>query len=163
AANPVANVDKVVKEIARDRVLEDDEIVAFWAACGELDWPFGPLYKLLLVTAQRRDEVAGMKWDEIDLKKRVWIIPRERAKNDRAHEVHLSDLAIEIIEGVQQSSPLLFTTNGERHVSGYSRSKTTLDRHMGIDDWILHDLRRTAATGMAKLNIPPHVVDKILN
>ena len=163
AANPVANVDKVVKEIARDRVLEDDEIVAFWAACGELDWPFGPLYKLLLVTAQRRDEVAGMKWDEINLKKRVWIIPRERAKNDRAHEVHLSDLAIEIIEGVQQSSPLLFTTNGERHVSGYSRSKTALDRHMGIYDWILHDLRRTAATSMAKLNIPPHVVDKILN
>ena len=163
-ANPVTNVDKVVKEIARDRVLEDNEIVAFWAGCDELGWPFGPLYKLLLVTAQRRDEVAGMRWDELDFEKRIWVIPRERAKNDRSHEMHLSDLAIEIIESLpRQSSPLLFTTNGERHVSGYSRSKAALDRHMGIDDWVLHDLRRTATTGMAKLNIAPHVVDKILN
>jgi len=163
-ANPVAKVDKVIKEKARDRVLTDDEIVAFWAACDRLGWPFGALYKLLLITAQRRSEVAGMTWDEIDLDKRLWTIPRERAKNDRAHTVHLSDLAVEIIESVpRQESPFLFTTNGERHVSGYSRSKATLDRCMGADDWILHDLRRTAATGMAGLNIPPHVVDKILN
>ena len=105
-----------------------------------------------------------MTWDELDLEKRVWTIPRERAKNDRAHTVHLSDLAVEIIESVpRQKSRLLFTTNGERHVSGYSRSKTALDRAMGADEWILHDLRRTATTGMARLNIPPHVVDKILN
>jgi len=163
-ANPVAKVDKVIKETARDRVLSDEEIVAFWAACDRLGWPFGALYKLLLITAQRRSEVAGMTWEELDLDKRLWTIPRERAKNDRAHTVHLPGLALEIIESVpRQKSRFLFTTNGERHVSGYSRSKATLDRCMGAEDWILHDLRRTAATGMARLNIPPHVVDKILN
>jgi integrase len=164
ATNPVSNVDKVIKEAARDRVLTDDEIVAFWTGCDKLGWPFGALYELLLLTAQRRTEVAGMTWDELDLERRTWTIPRERAKNDRAHEVHLSDLAVEIIENLpRQDTPLVFSTTGSTHVSGYSRSKAALDRRMGADDWILHDLRRTAATGMAKLNIAPHVVDKILN
>jgi integrase len=164
AANPVTNVDKIIRETARDRVLTDEEIVAFWTGCDRLGWPFGALYKLLLLTAQRRTEVAGMTWGELDLKKHLWTIPRERAKNDRAHEVHLSDLAIEIIENLpRQDTPLVFSTTGSTHVSGYSRSKGALDRAMGADDWILHDLRRTAATGMAKLNIAPHVVDKILN
>jgi integrase len=102
----------------------------------------------------------------------VWTIPRERAKNDRAHEVHLSELAIEIIGSLPKigSSEFVFTTTGRTPVSGYSRSKGTLDCHMRklagetvIEDWILHDLRRTAATGMARLNIAPHVVDRILN
>jgi integrase len=134
------------------------------------------------LTAQRRDEVAGIEWSEIDVERRLWIIPRERAKNDRAHEVHLSALAIEIIEGLPRiGDRFLFTTSGDRPASGFSKSKARLDRHMldllraeltkagkdpdqaKIDDWILHDLRRTAATGMARLNIPPHVVDKILN
>jgi integrase len=164
AANPVTNVDKIVKETARDRVLKDKEIVAFWTGCDKLGWPFGSLYKLLLLTAQRRTEVAGMTWDELDLERRTWTIPRERAKNDRAHEVHLSDFAIEIIETLpRQDTPLVFSTTGSTHVSGYSRSKGALDRAMGADDWILHDLRRTAATRMAELNIAPHVVDKILN
>ena len=85
------------------------------------------------------------------------------------HLVRLSDEearrgATVVLESVpRQSSTLLFTTNLRRHVSGYSRSKAALDRHMGIDDWILHDLRRSCATGMAKLNVPPHVVDRILN
>jgi integrase len=137
---------------------------------------------LLLLTAQRRDEVGGVEWSELDLDRRLWIIPREKAKNDRAHEVQLSALAIEIIEALPRiGDRFLFTTSGDRPVSGFSKSKDRLDRHMldllraelaeagkdpdgaKIDDWILHDLRRTAATGMARLNIPPHVVDKVLN
>jgi integrase len=179
-ADPTINVHKVVGEDARDRVLSDDEIRLFWAGCDRLGWPFGPLYQLLLLTAQRRDEVGGVERPEID--GCLWTIPREKAKKDRAHEVHLSSLAIEIIEGLPRiGDRILFTTTGERPVSGFSKSKDRLDRHMlellraelaetgkdhdqaTIDDWILHDLRRTAATGMARLNIPPHVVDKILN
>jgi integrase len=178
-------------ETARDRALSDDEIRFFWAGCDKLGWPFGPMFQLLLLTAQRRDEVGGMEWSEVD--KRVWTIPRERAKNDRAHEVHLSDLALEIIDELpkisrtlpegtgSEPSPYLFTTNGRRPVSGFSRAKLRLDRHMvqllradieeagtnpqkvEIEGWILHDLRRTAATGTARLNIAPHVVDRILN
>lgn len=182
AENPVSKVDKAVPERARDRVLADTEIVFFWEAAGKLGWPFGPLFKLLLVTAQRRDEVCGITWDELDLERRVWTIPRERAKNDRAHEVYLSDLALEIIAEVpRQNAAMLFTTNRERQVSGFSKAKRALDRHMlnllqadlasagkdpaqaAISDFVLHDLRRTAATAMARLNVPPHVVDRLLN
>jgi integrase len=194
ASDPTARVRKLVKETARARALSDDEIRIFWSACDKLGWPFGPMFKLLLLTAQRRDEVGGVEWPEIDItNRRLWTIPREKAKNDRAHEVHLSELAVEIInelprmsreradgEGSERSS-YLFTTNGERPVSGFSKAKDRLDMHMvhllrvklreagkdvnaeTIDDWILHDLRRTAATGMARLNIAPHVVDRILN
>jgi integrase len=177
-ADPTAGVRRRVKETARDRALSDDEIRWFWAGCDSAGWPFGPLFKLLLLTAQRRDEVGTMEWPDIDLEKRLWTIPREKAKNDRAHEVPLSALAVEIIEALPRTGRLVFSTNGARPVSGFSRAKTALDRRMGvlrhaeqdsdaqaapIADWILHDLRRTAATGMARLNIAPHVVDKILN
>jgi integrase len=97
-ADPTARVRKVVKETARDRTLTDDEIRLFWAGCDKLGWPFGPMYKLLLLTAQRRDEVGGVEWSEIDIDRRQWTIPREKAKNDRAHEVHLSWLAIEVLD-----------------------------------------------------------------
>jgi integrase len=180
--DPTARVRKVIRETARDHTLTDGEIRLFWAGCEKLGWPFGPMYKLLLLTAQRRDEVGAMEWPEIDLERRVWTIPREKAKNDRAHEVHLSALAVETLEGLPRTgNRFVLTTNGERPVSGFSKSKERLDKHMlgllqgesaeagkdpaaaAIDDWILHDLRRTAATGMARLNISPHVVDKILN
>jgi integrase len=191
--DPTDGVRWRVKEVARDRALTDDEIRRFWAGCGELGWPFGRMFKLLLLTAQRRDEVGRMEWSEVALDKCLWTIPRDKAKNDRTHEVHLSDLAMEILNelpkisrpkanaGGTEPSPYLFTTNGERPVSGFSKAKARLDEHMlqllraeleqaamdperaKIESWILHDLRRTAATGMARLNIAPHVVDRILN
>jgi integrase len=193
SSNPTSRVRKIVKETARDRVLTDHEITLFWAGCDKLGWPFGPMFKLLLLTAQRRDEVGALEWSEIDLHRRLWTIPRQRAKNGRTHEVHLSGLAVEIINklpkisrprsngGGSEPSPYAFTTNGERPVSGFSKAKARVDDHMflllhaefeqavttsekaKIEGWILHDLRRTAATGMARLNIPPHVVDRILN
>jgi integrase len=194
AASPMAGLKAPTSETARDRALTDGEIRLFWAGCSELGWPFGPMFKLLLLTAQRRDEAGGMEWAEIEpLDERVWKIPREKAKNDRAHEVHLSELAREIIQELPrmsrrrpdaaglEPSPYVFTTNGERPVSGFSKAKRRLDEHMmrllraeieeagrnpegiEIEGWILHDLRRTAATGMARLNIAPHVVDRILN
>jgi integrase len=178
-------------------VLSDDEIRWFWLACEEIGQPFGPLFQLLLLTAQRRDEVGTMEWPEIgDIKKRLWSIGRNKEKNDRAHDVHLSELAIEIISTLPKmdGTSLVFTTNSTTPVSGFSRAKENLDAAMRrarrrsldlpedddaylkalrlprgkkppeeIAEWILHDLRRTAATGMARLNIPPHVVDKVLN
>ena len=174
--DPTAGVRQRVKEKARDRALADAEIRAFWTGCDKLGWPFGPLFKLLLLTAQRRDEVGGMRWSELDLEKRIWSIPRERAKSDRAHIVHLPAPAIEIIEAVPRTGDLVFSATGATAVSGYSRAKMRLDKLMTarlreecsdpeaeIAPWILHDLRRTATTGMAGLNIAPHVVDKILN
>lgn len=195
-SSPVVRMKPRVKERPRDRALSDDEIRWFWRACEEITWPFGPLFKLLLLTAQRRDEVGTIERSEIDLKKRLWSMGRHKAKNDRAHDVHLCELAVEIISSLPKmdGTSLVFTTNGTTPVSGFSRAKENLDaamrrarrRSLGLPDdheiylkalalsrskeppgeiaeWILHDLRRTAATGMAKLNIPPHVVDKVLN
>lgn len=192
-ASPLGGLKAPTAETARDRALSDDEIRLFWAGCDKLGWPFGPMFKLLLLTAQRRDEIGRMEWSEIAPGKGLWTIPREKAKNDRTHEVHLSELAIEIVHelprmsrlkadaGASEPSPYAFTTNGERPVSGFSKAKARLDGHMllllragfeqsgadpenaKLEGWILHDLRRTAATGMARLNIAPHVVDRILN
>ena len=164
--NPTAGVRRRVKEVPRDRLLDDDELVRFWGACDAMGLPFGPLFQLLLLTAQRRDEVGGMRRSELDLEKRIWTIPGERTKNDKVHTVHLSDLAIEIIERLPQigDADLLFTTNETTPVSGFSKAKDRLDTLMGDPpEWILHDLRRTATSGMARLGIAPHVVDKILN
>jgi integrase len=177
SASPVIGMRPPTKEGTRDRVLSDDEIRWLCKACEVVGWPFGPLVKLLLLTAQRRDEVAGLARAEIDLENRSWTMPREKAKNKRAHEVHLSAPAMEVIAAVpHMGSGLVFTSTGTTPVSGFSRAKRRLDAAMllakrhelgakcePIPPWILHDLRRTAATGMARLNVPPHVVDKVLN
>jgi integrase len=177
AASPAARVRPVTQERARDRVLTDDELRWLWKACEEIGWPFGPLVKLLVLTAQRRDEVAGMAWAEVDLDKRTWTIPRHKTKNDREHEVQLSRAAEGILRSLPRHSALAFTTTLKTPVSGFSRSKRALDAAMlsakradlgtrkddAIAGWTLHDLRRTATTGLARLKIPPHVVDRILN
>jgi|SRR5215469_15435730 len=163
--NPTAGVRRRVKEVPRDRVLDDNEIVRFWTACETLGPPFASLFQLLLLTAQRRDEVGGMGWSEVDLERREWRIPRERAKNAKASVVHLSALTVEILEQLPRigDSDLVFTTNEKTPASGFSRAKTRLDQLMGDPlAWTLHDLRRTAATGMARLGIAPHVVDRVL-
>ena len=173
-ASPCAKVTPPEKVVSRDRVLSDDEIAAIWRAADGLGYPFGSLVRVLLLTGQRRDEVASMRRDEIDLDQALWTIPRESTKGDRAHEVPLAPLVIELLAaapvvvtsddaGTENTSPFMFTTTGRLPVSGFSRMKTILDRISGVSDWRLHDLRRTAATGMARLGIAPHVVEKVLN
>ena len=176
-ASPAFGLQPPTKERTRDRALSDDEVRWFWAACDAIGWPFGPLAKLLLLTAQRRDEVGGMDWSEIDLERKLWTIPRHRAKNDRAHEVQLSDAALEVLRSLpRQGSTVFFNKHRDAPASGFTWAKKRLDAAMlvargalgqpasaEIPAWIFHDLRRTATTGMARLNIPPHVVDKILN
>jgi integrase len=194
-ASPVEGMKPPTKEQARDRALTDEEIRWFWSACDACGWPFGPMDQLLLLTAQRRDEVAGMEWAEIDFDKAIWSMPRGKAKNRRAHDVHLSAPALVILRSLPRASNrFVFTTTGKTPVSGFSRVKRRLDKDMEkarraalnlplndetyrralnipagkplpveIEPWTVHDLRRTAATGMARLNIAPHVVDKVLN
>ena len=175
-SSPIIGMKAPTKERARDRTLTDNELRWFLKSCDEIGRPFGRLAKLLLLTAQRRDEVGGLEWSEIDFDKKAWTIPRDRAKNDRSHEVHLSDAAVSVLRSIPRAANnAVFIANG-RAVSGFSHGKNRLDAAMlaaqrdelgaraeGIPHWILHDLRRTAATGMARLNVAPHVVDKILN
>jgi integrase len=176
--DPTAGVEKPAKEAERDRVLSDDEIRLFWSSCDRLGYPFGPLFKLLLLTAQRDEsEVAGMRWSELDLGDRTWTIPGFRTKNGKPHIVHLSELALEILASVPQieDQDLLFSGTGKTPVSGFSQAKARLDQEMlsalraendelaDIPAWVLHDLRRTATTGMARLGVAPHIADRVLN
>ena len=185
--SPCEGLKPPAAEQSRDRVLTDGEVRAFWRACNAIGWPFGPLAKALLLTAQRRDEVGAMAWAEIDLPAKKWTIPKERAKNGVAHEVPLSDDAVAIlkalpridapkVDGETKPSPLVFTTNGKTPVSGFSKAKEQIDAAMAEilkaevgDDfkeparWTFHDLRRTAASGMAGLGIAPHIVEAALN
>jgi integrase len=176
--NPCDGLRPPTKEKARDRVLTGVEVRIFWSAADKLDWPFGPLFKLLLLTAQRRDEVATMEWSEINLDTGLWSIPRQKAKNDHGHDVQLSAEALAILKALPRiAGPYVFSTNGKTPVSGFSRAKERLDAFMlaslkaeaadpvdvTLEPFILHDLRRSATTGMAGLRVPPHVVDRILN
>ncbi len=177
-ASPAGGIKAPLPEISRDRFLNDDETRWFWLACDKLAYPFGSMAKLLLLTGQRRDEVSGMIWGEIDLDKALWTIPGGRTKNDLPHEVSLSDAALSVIASlprIKSDKGYLFTTNAETHVSGYSRAKGMLDKAMldiardergqdvEIPRWTFHDLRRTAVSGMARLSIPLPVIEKVVN
>ncbi len=163
--SPCHGVKKPAKENPRDRVLLDDEMFKVKSEFESMPYPFGPLFMLLMLTAQRRGEVSGMCWSELDFKNKVWMIPKERAKNGRAHMVPLSDKALQILESVPRflHSDLVFTTTGKTPVSGYGKIKKRIDDATGVSGWRIHDLRRTAASGMARLEVPPYVVEKILN
>jgi integrase len=164
--NPTPGIRRPGREQSRDRVLEADELAAIWRATESFTWPWQPFVRLLVLTAQRRDEVAGMRWSELDPEGRIWRIPRERAKSDREHVVPLSPLAVEIIEGLSRLGDLLFPAHkatSTNPISGFSKVKRRLDELSGVEGWRLHDLTRTAASGMARLGHPPHVVAAILN
>ncbi|WP_256515500.1 tyrosine-type recombinase/integrase [Alsobacter ponti] len=164
--HPLAGMKRPAKLISRDRILSDTEIRAFWAATFQLGPIFGPMYRLLLITGQRRSEMAEMEWAEIDFERRLWTIPGARAKNGRPHDVPLPAMALDELRSVPRfmRSTFVFTTCGETPVSGYGRCKTALEEAVNAPtSWRIHDLRRTAASGMARLSVPPHVIEKILN
>jgi integrase len=125
------------------------------------------MVQLLVLTGQRRDEVAGMRWDELDLDAGLWNLPRGRVKNDQGHEVPLSAAAGVILKSIPHiaGSPFVLTTNGGAPSSGYSKGKHKLDALLPPDmpAWRLHDLRRTVASGMARLGINLPVIEKVLN
>jgi integrase len=163
AVNPCLGV-KVPTPRSRDRVLTSAEIVAFWKAASEERAEFAVPLKLLLLTGQRLGEVCGMKRSELSEDGASWTIPGARTKNRRAHVVPLAPLARELIASVVASSgDFVFTTDGSTGVSIGSRIKRRLDAAMGIPPWRLHDLRRTAVTGMAELGIRPDVIELAVN
>jgi integrase len=168
AASPCAGVKPPTAERSRDRVLTDDELRLVWAAAEKLGGTFGPLVKLLALTGQRRDEVARIKFEEINFDARLWTLPPARTKNNQPHEVPLSKPALAVLQRLPRTaeSPFVFTTNGGASpASGYSKNKRRLDALLPADmpSWRLHDLRRTAASGMARLGINLPVIEKVLN
>jgi integrase len=162
---------------SRARALTDGELAAVWNALDAMTYPFGPYFRLLLLTLQRRDEVAAMRWAELAPDFRHWTLPAGRAKNRRAHIVHLCEPARAILAGIPRraGSDLVFTTTGLTPISGFSRGiralRDQVAKHMPAeaeaadeaDRWRLHDFRRTGVTVLARLGVLPHVADKLLN
>jgi integrase len=172
STSPCVGVKPPTLEQTRDRVLSDDELRGIWLAAERLGGPYASLVKLLALTGQRRDEVARMSWSEVNLDAWLWTLPRERSKNGKPHDIPLSKPAVAVLKSLPRigDSPFVLTTNGAVPASNYGKNKRRLDaaitaRNEGtaLPQWQLHDLRRTAASGMARLGINLPVIEKVLN
>lgn len=182
-ANPAAGIKKPGHEASRERVLSASELVAIWHASepthtGDL---FGPIVRVLLLTGQRRDEVGGLRWSEVDIDGALWTLPAARAKNHREHLIPLAAPVLAILaerraeqRAMRMETDLVFTSGIRRAeapdqtpapFSGWSRSKARLDgRAQLAEPWTLHDLRRTCVTRLGEdLRIPPHIVEALVN
>lgn len=129
SSNPMARAVTPEKSRARDRALTDAELGTVWRAAAKLGPPFDAMFQLLILTLQRRSEVAGMRWSEISEDGRLWTLPGAQTKNAQRHIVHLSPTAQAAIEAIPRfrKSDLVFTTTGKTPVSGFSRAKQRLD------------------------------------
>ena len=161
-ASPAIRLPRPGEEKDRERVLGAEEIGRLWPAFTELGYPFGDLYKIMLCTAQRRGEVASMKWSQLGAD--GWRLPASSAKTKVGHLVPLSTLAREIIEGLPQIGEHVFIARQDAPLQGWSKAKARLDSIITLDEpWQVEDTRRTAATHMRSLGVDRIVVDKILN
>jgi integrase len=163
-----AGVKMPAPERSRTRRLSHDEIAALWAAWDPMGYPFGVIGKVLLLTAQRRGEVASMRWDQLDLRRRVWILEAADTKTEEEHLLPLTDMVIEILAGVPRVDglPLLFPASragSTSAVSGFSKAKATASRLSGVTGWTWHDLRRTCRSELARLGVTSAVGERILN
>jgi integrase len=179
--SPCAGLKAPSPERSRDRVLGDEELMAAWKAFDAVAYPFGDLAKLLLLTGQRLREVAAAPWSEFDLEGKVWRLPKERTKSGVGHEIPLSDAVLRILgslprfEARGSQAAFLFTLSGVKALDDFSKGKLRIDARMltelrrehgdetvALKHWTMHDLRRTAASGMASLGIAPHLVASVL-
>jgi len=188
-SSPMAEMPAPAPPIKRDRVLADEELHRVWAASHQLDFPFGPMLRVLIATGQRREEVGGMRWSELQFEHCMWSIPADRAKNGLIHDVPLNNLAVAELEMLRDELPdfetdsiqnaesvaqsrvndLIFSTTGTSPPSGWGKAKARLDavlaneRDQPIQHWRIHDLRRTFATGLQRLGIRYEVTEALLN
>ena len=146
--------------------MSDAELAAVWLAADGLGTPYNAFVKLLILTGARRSEVAGMMWQEIDFDAKLWTLPAARAKNATEYQIPLSDSAVEILQALPRiaDSDLVFTLSGRVPIRGFHNIKTRVDDLIpACPPWTLHDMRRTFASGCAKLGIAVHVVEAALN
>jgi integrase len=178
--NPFQGLPIPTRTVARERVLSDSEVAEVWAAANTLSYPFGPFYKIAILTLQRREEVAGMRWSEIAADLSLWTLPGSRMKNGKPHDVHLAEASRVVLRSIPRvgGCDLVFTTTGTTSISGFSQGKRYLDRAISeiraragadvgrqpqpIEAWHLHDFRRTGVTKLAALGFDSIVVDKLL-
>jgi integrase len=166
AANPAAHI-RALPETMRQRILSDDELRAVWEASMKLPSPAGPLIRLLMITGQRRGEVGGMEWPEVDLANKVWTLPAARTKNALAHEIPLSKMAIAELAALKRFEGIanVMTTGGRdgAPLGAFTTLKSEIDRLSGVKDWVLHDLRRTFRTRLGGLGVQPEIAERLIN
>jgi integrase len=164
--NPMLNLESPRPPVSRDRVLDKTEIKKFWVATATLTPPFGDVFRLLLMTGARLNEIARLQWSELTDDGLAITLSGARTKNGRPFQLPLAPMARAIIEAQPRLGPYIFsTTQGVRPVSGWSKVKARLDCAMGdLPAWRLHDLRRTTATMLAEeLDVRIEITEAILN
>jgi len=146
---------------SRERVLDDRELSAVWHASFKLNDPWGHFGRLLILTGQRRSEVAGIHWNEIDLETKEWKLPEERMKNRQKHVVPLTDIMIDFLSSAPNQTGYVFESPrvSGRPVSGFSKAVERWKNEAKFHDWRVHDLRRTVASNLGKLGVAPHVIE----
>jgi integrase len=159
--SPVTGTAKATENGSRERVLSQEELRQLWRSLG--DDRFGDIVRLLLLTGCRRNEIGKLQWSEIDLVRKLIVLPPERTKNGKAFELPLSAQALAVLarQPRRNSSPYLFSD--KKGFNDWDGAKQELDQRIGIASWRLHDLRRTCATGMAELGVQPHIIEAVLN
>jgi integrase len=158
-ANPMTGLEKPGSEKSRDRVLTDAELIAVWNACAK--GPFGAAGRLLMLTGARVTEISALKWDELESD--TIKLDGSRTKNGQPHTIILSAPARAIVEAMPRDGEYVLSVDGGKHpIRGWTRAKEKLDKLAKIDAWVLHDLRRTLATGMNELGVEPHIVEAVL-
>jgi integrase len=156
--------DLIGKREARERILSDTELRAVWQAAEPMGYPYGPVFRMLILTGQREREVADASWPEINFEKALWTIPTARMKGGRAHEVPLSPTAVALLESLPRwNGDFVFTTTGgQKPINGFSKAKARIDKLSGVTDWKIHDLRRSMRTHLSALPVQDLVRELVI-
>jgi len=162
--NPFAALPIPAGVEARERVLTDEELGRVWKAAARMGEPWGPLFRVLMLSLARREEVAGMRWSELSADLTTWVIPGARMKRGQPHVVALPEAACDALTSVTriEKQDLVFSTTGRTHVSGFTKAKAALDQSAGVTGWRLHDFRRTGVSTLAAMGFDSIVADKLL-
>lgn len=164
-ANVAVGVKRPTRETPVDRILSDEELRAVWAATKVLKFPAQEFARLLILSGQRRDDVRLMRWDEIDLGARTWVIPAARYKSRRAQLVPLSEAMAELLERIPRGISdgyVLSIDGGRRPYSNLHKPKVAVDKAARVTDWTWHDLRRTMRTGLSRLGIREDIAERTI-
>lgn len=161
--NPWVTLKSKVVATPRDRVLSNDEWQSLWTACSHDR--LGPFVRFLMLSAQRVGNVSSMRWDELD--GNVWTIPREKFKAtkvsaQKAHEVPMSRAMLAIVNAQPRLGPFVFGITGQRPLSFGSRQKDRFGKLADLSDWVVHDIRRTAATRMGEGKVTRFIIERVL-
>ena len=173
-ANPLRGIERPGRESARERVLTAEELASIRRACDGLGTTRGAFVRTLMLTLQRREEVVSMRWTELDnpTDPTIWTLPGERAKNGKAHVVHLAEPVRAILRALpkMENNPFVFAGRSVvGPIAAFSATKLAIENAIketsgrSIADWRFHDFRRAGVTALAGMGFPPHVCDRLLN